>query len=230
MFEKYFQSPLTALYIFIIFIILSLVVASLYNSYDNYNSGKIYVLVSIITIFFAAAIIYLYYIIASLQITYKNSIVIGNNLDVLKREFFDLNPSIQSLTTVIPRFIDSITPLKTKKYEIPSDENNINQVMYEYLLSIKIFVTWREFLFTDYTDNPNSFSFIVFSLQLANSQQLYNYWKQYNIVFHANLKTLGDLLFKYALPITVQTNESYVKAAKELTAEKVYKELKISPK
>jgi hypothetical protein len=92
-------------------------------------------------------------------------------------------------------------------------------------LSYRIFSLWQDVLLTDKFLKYEPQAYICNFLQRANSKELYQEWKTVKINFDSKVQRFGELLFSYGLPITLQTNESYVNASNELINSQEYNDL-----
>src|SRR5207253_983436 len=92
-------------------------------------------------------------------------------------------------------------------------------------LSYKIFSLWQDVLVSNKLIGFDPITYITGFLQQANSPQLWQQWEMVRNTFSSNTQTFGDLLFKYGLPITVQTPETYADTATALMTDPIYKTL-----
>jgi hypothetical protein len=89
-------------------------------------------------------------------------------------------------------------------------------------LSYRIFSLWQDVVMTSDFTAHTSATYMTNFLQRANSRPLAAIWRDHKINFSTKTQELGDLLFAYGLPITIQTPEEYTRVSALLTKDPRY--------
>lgn len=211
----------TALIIFIIIIIISLIIAWSMENYSSYDVGWIHTFISVLVGLGIFVTFMFYYATVTLS-TKQNEL---NNIDEVSRVNMILLNSvfeeIKESSDIIPGFISSLDPLYDKINHI-SDELNTKTYTRKLVLSSKIFSLWEAILISHKILENEHFSYITEFLQRANSKQLHEQWIATKLNYNKDTQIYGDLLFEYGLIISHQTSNSYVKAAEKFIQDPRY--------
>jgi hypothetical protein len=136
---------------------------------------------------------------------------------------------IMVASNTIPYFVLSITPLNAASCcgscILEPDPVTPQTCTEKMTLSYKIFSLWQDVLVSNKFISFDPVTYITGFLEQANSQLLFEQWVLVRNTFTPRTQTFGDLLFKYGLPITIQTPETYAHAAVLLMADPVFSTL-----
>lgn len=208
--------PQLVLIIFAVIIVVTLYLTVYYGSYFNFHHSYTYIALVLWAPLSIALLVYITLILLMLQREQENMYVAKNALNYIETVYYKLLPEFIKANKIVPNFISSLMPLTYYKAHIEPDPNTIEADYTKKSISLSIFAIWQQFLisrdFLDVRVIPN----LAFQLQLANSKELYTYWNIYQIDFVNDTVTLGNLFFKYGLPITEQIPESYSAATNAL--------------
>jgi len=201
------------------------------ESYQDYDKGRFHTFIAVL----AGLGIFITFLF------YYNLVLIQNQQQQLAaiQEISRLNDSvlnsildaIKESADVIPNFVISITPLTnvvcctTDKCGTPLDPNNAITCTAKMVLSYRIFAVWQDVIISKVFVKFKPQAYLANFLQRANSQQLFEQWTANRINFNASTQRLGDLLFEYGLPITIQTPEEYEKVVELLLQDPRYKQI-----
>lgn len=222
-------SPNLALGLFGIILVIAAVIAWNMKQYHTYDISSFHTFIAILTGLGVFVTFMFYYNVVELQNQQQQ-------LDALQ-QITRINDSIQnnvlnSITlssTTIPNFVLSITPLNKASCcdscIIESDPVNAQTCTEKMTLSYKIFSLWNDMLACNKFINFDPVTYITGFLQQANSSLLFEQWQLFKNTFNTKTQTFGDLLFKYGLPITIQTPETYSQSALSLIADPIYQTL-----
>jgi hypothetical protein len=207
-------NPMITFIIFIILIAVSIVFALQYQrSADYFHISRLNIFISLLTGIGVIVTLLLYYALVT-SILKQNEYIVIDDLNNFYTKSYETVPNmITTATSKIPRFVASITPLRIANTitVLEIEDDSIQRS-----LSLLIFDTWRSLLALKIPNGVDLDSWLVYQLQFCNSPLLYEYWKLLQINYGANIRTLGNLLFEYGLPITNQIPDSYVMAGKAL--------------
>jgi len=227
-----------ALIVFALVIIGSAILAWWMGSYSDYDKGSFHTFIAILAGLGVIVTYLFYYNVLLLQGMQQQLAAV--------QEFSRINESVSSSildgmnesSEIIPNFVISLTPLTNEMCcfdgetgatgcDIPTQPDPVTpQTCTEKMvLSYKIFSRWQEVIMSDRFMTFDIVPYITNFLQRANSKQLFSQWIVSKINFTPDTQTLGDLLFEYGLPITVQIPQSYIDAATKLTNDPRYKDL-----
>jgi hypothetical protein len=225
-------SPNIALIVFIAIIILAIIIAWYMGEFESYDKGSFHVFIAVLTGLGVLVTFLFYYNLVQLQNQQQELATITELSRINDVELNSVLDEIQKASILIPNFVLSITPLTNticcvnpvSECAIPVRDDPINpQTCTEkFALSYRIFSLWQDVILSNRLIAINSLPYITNFLQRANSSQLYTQWTVNKINFSSNTQLLGDLLFQYGLPVTVQTPESYIDAANKLILDPRY--------
>ena len=168
---------------------------------------------------------------------YYNLVAIQNDQQVLTgiQEISRINDSllnsvldeIQEASAIIPNFVLSVTPLTNSinTVTVAPDEETAVTTTERMVLSYRIFSLWQDMIVSSKFLHADPVAYVSNFLQRANSKQLAEMWLLSKLNFLPATQSFGDLLFKYALPITQQVPQSYIQAATQLIADPQYKNI-----
>jgi hypothetical protein len=224
-----------ALIIFATILVISAVIAWKMNTYEYYDKSTFHTFISILAGLGVFVTFMFYYNIVVLQNDQQTFATVSELARINDSVINSLLIDMQKSSVIIPNFILSITPLTntvccngiTGTCEIPVEPDPVNpQTCTEKMaLSYRIFNLWQDIVLSYDLMNYDILGYITNFLQRANSSQLFEQWYVGKINFEAKTQQLGDLLFEYGLPITIQTPEEYVKVANNLIADPRFNEI-----
>lgn len=219
-------TPFFALVTFVVIVVASMVVAYMYKS-QSFEKSKIHIFLVTLAGLGIVITFLFYYSVVSLQQQQQRIAIIDETARLTTFSISSLLDEMRTASKTVPNFINSINPLNPCGSIIPpEDPFNSEACTERYILSYRIFAIWQDFLissgFIDYEEIPYLTSF----LQRANSKLLYDQWNISQYDFNSTTQKFGNLLFKYALPITEQTTESYKNTAIKLSKDPEFISLK----
>jgi hypothetical protein len=222
-------SPNLALGLFGIILIIAGLIAWYMQQYHTYDKSSFHTFIAILTGLGVFVTFMFYYNVVELQNQQQQLAAL--------QELTRINDSLQNtvlkgITTAsltIPNFVLSITPLNKASCctscIIAPDPITPQTCTETMTLSYKIFSLWQDVLVSNKFIGFDPVTYITGFLEQANSPLLFKQWGLVRNTFSSKTQTFGDLLFKYGLPITVQTPETYAQTAVALMADPIYKAL-----
>lgn len=228
-------SESAAILIFIVIIVIALLIAWYMKDYASYEVTWFHTFIAVLTGLGVFITFLFYYNLLILQGQDQQREGL-EELEAINNLYIkSILKSMRKTSTIVPNFILSMTPL------IPSINNILitsedpitpETLVVKMTLSLRIFYFWQHVIYRILSEIPHvrnldDINHTIDFLQKANSEQLYEQWKIFKYTFYDYTQIYGDLLFKYGLPITVQTTESYINAANELLNDTDYKNIKI---
>lgn len=230
-----------AILIFVAIIVTAAIVAWFMESYQGYDQHKFHTFIAVLA-GLGIIITFLFY--------YNLIVLQGQNQKLAAlQELARLNDTvlnsvldaIQASSALIPNFVLSITPLTntvccetsatgdtggTCIIPVGPDPVTPQSCTQKMTLSYRIFALWQDVIVSNKFINFDATAYVSNFLQRANSQQLYVQWTVAKLDFNTNTQTFGDLLFEYALPITIQTPSEYISVAGKLIADPRFQAIK----
>jgi len=217
-------SPTIAILILLFLIGLAIVISYRTKSFEKYEKTRYHTFFSILAGLGIFLTFIFYYNIVYIQQQQQENVSVQEITkinDIINKEILT---EIEKVTDIIPKYIASITPLINNDPGI-DDPNSILANTTRVLLSQRIFSLWQYVIESKTLLLYDEVGYISYFLQFANSKLLYKDWNTININYNQNVKTFGNLLFEYALPIKDQINTAYSNAALELIKNKDYQKL-----
>lgn len=220
-----FVTPTTALIAFAIILIISVIVAWYMQSYAQYDKGSFHTFIAVLMGLGVFITFLFYFSVVELQ---QQEQVLASTQEIERVNEILLNgvlDGIKQASIIIPNFVLSITPLTNTicTSTAPSDPVNAQTCTEKMVLSYRIFDLWQDAIISNSFICSETIAYISNFLQRANSTQLYDQWTVNKLNFIPKTQIFGDLLFKYGLPITIQTPEEYISAAQKLIQDPEYK-------
>ena len=209
----------TALLLFAIIIIISIILAWYMKNFDAYDKSPFHSFIAILGGLGVFVTFLFYYALMVTSFENQNLTNAQENLQINKLN--TVFEEIKQSSEIIPYFILSITPLTSPSNYLSSDVDTINPKTYaaKISLSFKIFALWEDVVISHKNDH---LSYITKILQRANSKQLYEQWTLTKLNFTTNTQIYGDLLFEYGLSICEQIPLSYITVGKKLIEDPRY--------
>lgn len=218
-------TPLFALGVFVIILIISAIVAWQMRDYKNYDTGSFHTFISILMGLGVFVTFMFYYAIVEEQQEQRNLASLQQLSTINAGLINSVLKEINNAAPFLPNFVASINPLTMSSSSIP-DPDTPEGNSYKTTLSYRIFAVWQDNVTTrQFLGSYDSIAYLCNFLQRANSKQLFEIWTQIKIDFSESTQSFGDLLFEYALPITVQQPRVYEETANQLSQDPRYKEI-----
>ena len=217
-------TPNVAIAVFLGVLVVALLIANLCNpKYFNLTRTKIFIsclagLGIIVTFMF-------YYSIVSLQQSQQRFDIIEMTSQISKMLTKGVIDQVLTASDRIPHFVMSLFPLLDHHCDIKEDEHTPENCMLKFNVSYKIFMLWQELLIATPFLDLDQHCYLCLFLQRASSQQLHEQWIISKLDFNEETQIFGDLLFQYALQITKHTHKNYIKTAKKILCDPIYKKL-----
>lgn len=221
-------SPNIALVVFGVILIVSAIVAFIYKNYENYNVTWFHTFIAVLTGLGVFVTFMFYYNVVALQNQQQQLAALDElariNDSILNSVLNEMN----NASNIIPNFVLSMTPLSNIacctgcNIVTPEDPVTPATCTEKMTLSYRIFSMWQDVILSNGFINYDPISYVSNFLQRANSPQLYEQWLSSYLNFTSKTQQFGNLLFKYALPIKVQTPQNYVDVATTLIADPEY--------
>lgn len=215
----------TAFFVFIIIIVVALLIALSFGDYQSYDASWFH---SFILILIGLGIFVTFMFYYALAVANQQSQQLSESLEVSKINNSISNSILNEMEkscNIIPNFILSINPLSPSNNILTTDPNTAESHMAKTILSTRIFMIWEDVLIIKRLTKADELSYLTDFLQRANSKQLHELWINGKINYNENTQIYGDLLFEYSLPITNQTSDLYVMAAKNILKDDRYQKL-----
>lgn len=209
--------------------VLALLATLYYVSFNSFDSSGFHIFISVFSGFGILITFLFYYNLVELQQEQQEIVSIQQDGSLSSSIRISLADSIVSASPIIPNFVSSIMPLNMTK-STERDNDSQTATSHKVVISQKIFSIWKDYLSLDAYIVHDPESYLCGFLQWANSKQLYEQWMVGKIDFSCNVRSFGDLLFAYGLPITEQTPEEYERVAKEFVNSEEYNKMKCSKK
>lgn len=227
-----------ALVVFLAVIIIALVVAWAMGSHEYYESTRFNTFIAILAGLGIIVTMMFYFNLITLQNQQQELAALGELARINDSVLNSVLDSIKVSSGLIPNFVLSITPLTNEiccstgptgptgcDISVGPDPVTPETCTQKMLLSYRIFALWQDVITSNRIIKFDATAYVSNFLQRANSPQLYVQWTAAKINFDANTQTFGDLLFKYASPITIQTPEEYSSVAANLIANPQFQEI-----
>lgn len=220
-----------ALIIFVIILILAAIIAWRMETYAYYDAGKFHTFVAILAGLGVIVTFMFYYNVVLLQNQQQQLAAVQELARINDSVLNSVLDSIKDASTIIPNFVLSITPLTNTVccstggtgsscvVTVGADPVNPQTCTEKMTLSYRIFSLWQDVLDSNSYTHLDPAPYVTNFLQRANSPQLYSQWSVSRIDYGSRTQQFGDLLFEYALPITVQTPATYSEVAAKLIAD-----------
>jgi hypothetical protein len=222
-------SPNLALGLFGIILVIAGLIAWYMQHYNTYDKSSFHTFIAILTGLGVFVTFMFYYNVVELQNQQQQLAAL--------QELTRINDALQNTvlkgilqaSNIIPNFVLSITPLNKitccESCIIVPDPVTPQTCTEKMTLSYKIFSLWQDVLISNKFIGFDPVTYITGFLEQANSPQLFEQWKLVRNTFNTKTQSFGDLLFKYGLPITIQTPETYQQTALTLMSDPIYKNL-----
>ncbi len=231
-----------ALLIFGVILILSVLVALFMGSYDNYDKGRFHIFIAVLAGLGVFVTFMFYYNLVLIQNQQQQLGVLQEISRINSQLVNSVLNEINRASETIPNFVLSITPLsniaccepeclnnkeclrnlKCLNDRTKPDPINTTTCTEKMVLSYKIFALWQDVVTSGNYIHLDASSYIANFLQRANSKQLYQQWIAARLDFDHLTQRFGDLLFKYGLPITIQTPQEYERVTQEFMNDEEY--------
>lgn len=208
-------TPINLLIVFGVCIFISLLCTVIYSSYDKYDKSKGHIFISIF-----AGILIIFTVIFGMLISYSLASSYELNLNNQRAAtdkviFQDLEQYIAENSTIVPYFVQSISPLSGNFGATPS-QDDLEHSRIKVAIASHIFMTFDYFVREESIIAEEPSHFIYYLLQYCNSQELFELWEYMKYNYNSDVRSVGDILFEYALPITDQTYITYLVVTEEL--------------
>jgi hypothetical protein len=215
----------TALFIFLSIIVASILVAIYFKSFDEFEHNRIRTFITVLGGLGIIITFLLYYNIVALQTeqqeTNRLTIIQEINISILNSILKAMNDA----SSIIPMFVLSLNPLTNSSTSNVPDPTDPIASTTKTTLSYRIFSLWQDYIWLRDGIEIDSIAYLNNFLQRANSPMLHELWLVSKLNFTNETEALGDLLFEYALPITVQVPQSYIDASAKLIADPRYQNI-----
>lgn len=225
-------SPNLALGLFGVILVIAGLIAWYMQHYHAYDKSSFHTFIAILTGLGVFVTFMFYYNVVELQNQQQQLAAL--------QELTRINDALQNTvlkgitvaSNSIPNFVLSITPLNkelccgnTGACIVIPDPVTPQTCTEKMTLSYKIFSLWQDVLVSNKFIGFDPVTYITGFLEQANSPQLFEQWLLVRNTFNKTTQSFGDLLFKYGLPITIQTPETYTETAVLLMEDPLYKSL-----
>lgn len=217
-------TPNVAIAVFLGVLIVAFFIANLCNpKYFSLTRTKIFIsclagLGIIVTFMF-------YFSIVTLQQSQQRFDIIEMTAQISKMLTKGVIDQIQQSSAKLPHFVMSLFPLLHCGCDIKEDEDSVENCILKFNISYKIFTLWQELLIATPFLDLDQHCYLCLFLQRASSKQLHEQWLRCKLDFNEETQIFGDLLFKYAFKINCHTNDHYIKMAKKILHDPIYKKL-----
>lgn len=215
-----------ALYIFFSIVVVAILAACYFKTFDSFEDHQFHTFIAVLSGLGIIILFLLYYNIIALQNeqqeTNRFNVLEDINITILD----DILNAMNEASVTAPAFVLSINPLTTNNITInvPDPDNTVKSIT-KTTLSYRIFSLWQDYVLLRNTLDIDSSTYLNNFLQRANSSELYELWIVSKLNFNTDTEKLGDLLFEYALPITVQIPQNYIDASDKLLADPRYQQI-----
>lgn len=225
-------SPNLAIAAFVAILFVSAFVAWKMKSYGDYDKTSFHTFIAILGGLGVIVTFMFYYNVVELQNQQQKIAAFQELARINDSVLNSVLEEIQQSSVYIPNFVLALTPLtNTACCDSPgcispdisvSDPITPQNCSIKMTLSYRIFSLWQDYIISIRYTRAEQLAYISNFLQRANSSSLYEQWKVSKLNFTNKTQQFGDLLFTYALPITVQTPQSYTNAAEKLISDPAY--------
>lgn len=206
-------SETLALLIFGAILVASAIVAFYTKNYDTYDKGNFHTFISVLAGLGVFITFMFYYNVVSLQNQQQNLASIQEMARINETSLTSMLDEMDNSVIEIPNFVMSLSPLNKNlccdKCDIPEDPKTPSTCTLKSTLSYRIFSLWQEIIQSNKFIDYHPVAYVTSFLQRANSKQLYEQWGILYVNFNNKTIEFGNLLFEYALPITIQTPTEY---------------------
>lgn len=210
-------TPATAVLVFMGVLIICLLIAG-FCTPNKFEQTRTKIFITCLAGFGVVITFLFYYSVVTLQQAQQRQSIITMTSNVNKLLLKGVVDQISG--EKVPHFTSTLYPLL--KINVEKDSDHVENQLLIYKLSYKIFSLWQELIIAMPFLDLDEHSFITNFLQRANSQLLHEQWKNCKIDFNKETQDFGDLLFKYALPINIQTPKSYTDASNKILKDMRY--------
>lgn len=217
-------TPNVAIATFIGVLLVALFIANLCNP-KHFDLTRTKIFISCLAGLGVVVTFMFYYSIVSLQQAQQRFDIIEMTTQISKMLTKGVIDHFQHASHKVPHFVMSLCPLLHCGSNIKEDEDTVENCLLKYNISYKIFTLWQELLIATPFLDLDQHCYLCLFLQRANSRQLHDQWLTCKLDFNEETQIFGDLLFKYAFCIKEQTNCNYIKLAKKILRDPVYKKL-----
>ena len=218
-------TPVNILILFGISVIASLLFTYFYKSYDSYDKSRSHIFFTMMVSFLAVFVV-LFNMLLAYSIMMQTQIsVIEQSGNVSQIVLYQLENYIAENANKLPMFVKSISPLVVLSSDGEVDESTVQAQRLKQSMSMKIISVWM------YLYNASKFtvfdprSYVYYLLQYCNSQEFYEIYQVLKYNYNKEIVQIGDILFKYSLPIENQTVESYLQATEEVISDPKFKSI-----
>lgn len=222
-------TPNIAILIFLVILVISGILAWTMGGYDKYDKGALHTFISILVGLGIFVTFMFYYNLVKLQNDQQEFAAVQETSRISDNILNSVLKEIKAANPIIPSFVDSITPLTSKlcceTCIITEDPVNTETCTERMVLSYRLFSVWQDVISSSAYSNIDLPSYISNFLQRANSKQLHEQWLVNKLNFNNKTQQLGDILFTYALPITVQTPEEYINVTQKVLDDPNFKNI-----
>jgi hypothetical protein len=221
-----------ALIIFGVILVISAGLAWYMKSYAAYEPGMFHTFIAILSGLGVFVTFMFYYNVLLLQNQQQQLAALEQISNINSSVIDSVLDSMIKSSTIIPNFVLSITPLTNQvccstgttgstgcSIPVELDPITPETCTQKMVLSYRIFSLWQDVITSNKLIDFDPTAYVSNFLQRANSSQLYVQWTAAKIDFNPNTQTFGDLLFRFGLPITVQTPEEYSAVAIKLISD-----------
>lgn len=209
-------TPTVAIVVFVIILVISLLIAFNTKTFKDFDTSRVHIFIIALGGLGVIITFLFYYSVVELQQQDQQRSYLKETSRVSNQFTTKLLTNIRDASSIVPGFVATITPLQNKGITPQPDPNTPQVIATRFTLSTQIFSVWQDVIYSKAFLNISQLAFVTNFLQMANSSQLYAEWQNAKINLSDRTQLYGDLLFKYGLPITVQTPEEYVRVATEL--------------
>jgi hypothetical protein len=216
-------TPNVALAVFLGVLIVALFVANLCNP-KYYNGTRTKIFISCLAGLGIVVTFMFYYGLVSIQQAQQRLDIVLMTSQISKMLTKGVIDQVQAASDKIPHFVMSLFPLLPQQEICEDEDTTANQIL-KFNISYKIFMLWQELLIATPFLDLDQHCYLCLFLQRASSKQLYNQWLCAKLDFNEETQTFGDLLFQYASNIKNHTNKIYIKTAKKILCDPIYKKL-----
>lgn len=220
-------TPVTALLVFIGVLVVSLLIAG-FCTPSKFDNTRTKIFITCLAGFGVIITFLFYYSVVSLQQTQQRQSIINMTSNINNKLLKGIIDQIQEAGKQVPHFTTSLFPLLDISHISPIVDVDLittDNALLIYKISYKIFALWQELIIAMPFVDIDPISFLSNFLQRANSHELHEQWKRLKIDFNLETQTFGDLLFHYGLSIKDKTPDIYIKTAKTMMHDPIYKKI-----
>lgn len=219
-------TPNVAIFIFILIVVIAIILALWMKDYQSYDKSAFHTFIAILIGLGIFVTFMFYYNLVQLQHEQQNLVALQELGRINDSVLNSLLTNIDEASKTIPSFVLSLNPLSVCCSDTVSFANscgitgpdpiNAQTCTEKMSLSLRIFAMWQDVIVSNKIIKNNPLPYVSNFLQRANSSQLYEQWLVNKLNYAAKTQSLGDLLFQYGLPITVQLPQTYIDTAQQL--------------